>query len=55
VVVERSRRVISLAVSAAAGAQANILWTTLARAASFAIPLVSARVFGRPGRPMRSS
>jgi len=35
-----------LAVSAAAGAQANILWTTLARAASFAIPLVSARLFG---------
>jgi putative peptidoglycan lipid II flippase len=32
--------------AAAAGAHANILWTTLARALSFAIPLVSARVFG---------
>ena len=45
-VVERTRRVVSLAASAAAGAHSNILWTTLARAASFAIPLVSARLFG---------
>lgn len=45
-VVERTRRVVGVAAGAAAGAHTNILWTTLARATSFGIPLVSARVFG---------
>lgn len=45
-VVQRTRRVVGVALTAAAGAHANIFWTTLARGASFAIPLVSARVFG---------